>query len=34
VTLGTAALSVWNVGVAFLFGIGLLWLARRGWLKL
>ena len=34
VTLGTAALSVWNVGVAFLFGVGLLWLLRRGWLKL
>ena len=34
VTLGTAALAVWNVGVAFLFGVGLLWLVRRGWLKL
>ena len=34
VTLGTAALSVWNVGVAFVFGLGVLWLVRRGWLKL
>jgi MFS superfamily sulfate permease-like transporter len=34
VTLGTAALSVWNVGVAFLFGIAVLWIVRRGWLRL
>lgn len=34
VTLGTAALSVWNVGVAFLFGIAALWIVRRGWLRL
>jgi MFS superfamily sulfate permease-like transporter len=34
VTLGTAALAVWNVGVAFLFGVAMLWIARRGWLKL
>jgi MFS superfamily sulfate permease-like transporter len=34
VTLGTAALSVWNVGAAFCFGVGVLWLARRGWLRL
>jgi MFS superfamily sulfate permease-like transporter len=34
VTLGTAALSIWNVGVAFLFGISMLYVARRGWLKL
>lgn len=34
VTLGTAALAIWNVGVAFLFGIVLLYIARRGWLKL
>ncbi|MNC88258.1 hypothetical protein D3C83_40570 [compost metagenome] len=33
-TLGTAALSVFNVGVAFVFGIVMLWVARRGWLKL
>jgi len=34
VTLGTAALSVFNVGVAFLFGIAVLWIVRRGWLRL
>jgi len=34
VTLGTAALSVWNVGIAFVFGIAVLWIVRRGWLKL
>jgi MFS superfamily sulfate permease-like transporter len=33
-TLGTAALSVFNVGVAFLFGVAILWIVRRGWLKL
>ena len=33
-TLGTAALSVFNVGVAFVFGIVILWIVRRGWLKL
>jgi hypothetical protein len=34
VTLGTAALSIWNVGVAFVFGITVLWIVRRGWLRL
>lgn len=34
VTLGTAALSVWNVGVAFVFGIAVLAIVRRGWLRL
>lgn len=34
VTLGTAALSVFNVGVAFVFGIATLWIVRRGWLRL
>lgn len=34
VTLGTAALAVWNVGAAFLFGIVMLYIARRGWLRL
>jgi hypothetical protein len=34
VTLGTAALSIWNVGVAFVFGILVLWIVRRGWLRL
>jgi hypothetical protein len=34
VILGTAALSVWNVGAAFLFGIAALWIVRRGWLRL
>jgi hypothetical protein len=34
VTLGTAALSIWNVGIAFVFGIAVLWIVRRGWLRL
>jgi MFS superfamily sulfate permease-like transporter len=33
-TLGTAALSIFNVGIAFVFGIVMLWIVRRGWLKL
>jgi hypothetical protein len=33
-TLGTAALTIWNVGVAFVFGIAVLWIVRRGWLRL
>jgi predicted benzoate:H+ symporter BenE len=34
VTLGTAALSIWNVGIAFVFGIVVLGIVRRGWLRL
>jgi MFS superfamily molybdate transporter len=34
VTLGTAALTIWNVGIAFVFGIVTLWIVRRGWLRL
>jgi MFS superfamily sulfate permease-like transporter len=34
VTLGTAALAIWNVGLAFLFGVAVLWIVRRGWLRL
>ncbi len=34
VTLGTAALTIWNVGIAFVFGIVMLWIVRRGWLRL
>lgn len=34
VTLGTAALAVWNVGIAFLFGLLMLHIARRGVLRL
>ena len=34
VTLGTAALSVFNAGVAFVFGIATLWIVRRGGLRL
>jgi hypothetical protein len=34
VTLGTAALSIWNVGVAFVFGVTVLWIVRRSWLRL
>jgi MFS superfamily sulfate permease-like transporter len=33
-TLITAALAVWNVGIAFLIGSAVYLVARRGWLKL
>lgn len=33
VTLATAAVAIFNVGAAFLFGIGALWAVRRGWVK-
>jgi MFS superfamily sulfate permease-like transporter len=33
-TVATAALAAWNVGIAFVVGIGIWWIARRGWLKL
>ena len=34
VVLATAALAIWNVGVAVLFGILLHYASRRGWLRL
>lgn len=34
VTLAAAAFAMWNVGLAFLFGMAGIWLVRRGWLKL
>jgi MFS superfamily sulfate permease-like transporter len=34
VTLVTAAFSMWNVGIAFIVGLAVAWLARRGWLRL
>ncbi|CAG0957007.1 hypothetical protein BURK1_00507 [Burkholderiales bacterium] len=33
-TVITAALAVWNVGIAFVAGCAVWWIARRGWLKL
>jgi len=33
-TVITAALAIWNVGIAFVVGSGVYWVARRGWLKL
>jgi hypothetical protein len=33
-TVITAALAVWNVGIAFVVGCAVLLIARRGWLKL
>lgn len=33
-TVVTAALAVWNVGIAFVVGCAVWWIARRGWLKL
>ncbi len=33
-TLGTAALCLWNVGIAFVFGLAVLAIVRRGWLRL
>jgi MFS superfamily sulfate permease-like transporter len=34
ITLATAALALWNVGLAFLFGLALSQLEKRGWLRL
>jgi MFS superfamily sulfate permease-like transporter len=34
VTLAVAAFSMWNVGVAFLAGLALAFILRRGWLRL
>jgi MFS superfamily sulfate permease-like transporter len=34
VTLVTAAFSMWNVGLAFLVGLTLYYIAKRGWLRL
>ncbi len=34
ITLAVAAFSMWNVGVAFLVGLGLAFILRRGWLRL
>jgi MFS superfamily sulfate permease-like transporter len=34
VTLVTAAFSMWNVGLAFLVGLTLCYIAKRGWLRL
>jgi hypothetical protein len=33
-TVITAALAIWNVGIAFIVGGAVYSLARRGWLKL
>jgi hypothetical protein len=33
-TVITAALAVWNVGIAFVVGSAIYLIARRGWLKL
>jgi hypothetical protein len=33
-TLATAAFALWNVGLAFVVGILLHQIARRGWLRL
>jgi len=30
----TAALAIWNVGIAFVVGSAIYLVARRGWLKL
>ncbi len=34
ITLATAAFAIWNVGLAFVVGIALAYLAKRGWLRL
>jgi hypothetical protein len=34
ITLVTAAFALWNVGLAFLAGLALAYLERRGWLRL
>lgn len=33
-TVITAALAIWNVGIAFVVGSAVYWVARRGWLEL
>jgi hypothetical protein len=34
ITLATAAFAMWNVGLAFVVGVALAWIERRGWLRL
>jgi MFS superfamily sulfate permease-like transporter len=34
ITLATAAFAMWNVGLAFVVGMALAWIERRGWLHL
>jgi hypothetical protein len=34
ITLATAAFAMWNVGLAFVVGMALAWIERRGWLRL
>ncbi len=34
VTLATAAFAVWNVGLAFVLGLALAQIEKRGWLRL
>ena len=34
ITLVTAAFAMWNVGLAFVAGITLAYIERKGWLKL
>jgi MFS superfamily sulfate permease-like transporter len=34
ITLATAALAMWNVGLAFVFGLTLSQIEKRGWLRL
>jgi MFS superfamily sulfate permease-like transporter len=34
ITLATAAFAMWNVGLAFVAGIALAYIAKRGWLRL
>lgn len=34
ITLATAAFAMWNVGLAFVIGLALTWIERRGWLRL
>jgi MFS superfamily sulfate permease-like transporter len=34
ITLATAAFAMWNVGLAFVVGIGLAYIAKRGLLRL
>lgn len=34
ITLATAAFAMWNVGLAFVVGIALAWISKRGLLRL
>lgn len=34
VTIVTAGLSIWNIGLAFVIGLSIFYLLKRGWMRL